>query len=105
MSHDFGIFRSAADQILRELSTHHGNSPPSDPRDTDAIKEENARAFIRFEVALLRVFGVQDQLETHAATREKLAQDGQQPAEEDVIFAQIQQEVQDSNAQVGGRVC
>lgn len=103
MSHALNVYRSANDLAYSELSPPAYEDLP--PSDEDAIKKENAQAFLRFELAILQVSGAQDQLEAYAATQENLAQDRDQPVEEeDPIWAQIQDGVKNQVKAVGSKV-
>lgn len=76
-----------------------------DKLDEKAFKEENAKEFLRFDLAILQLSGAQDQLEAYAVTQENLAQDREQSVgEEDPIFTQIHDRVKNQVNNVGLRV-
>lgn len=103
MSSTLNAYRSINDLTYSEL-------PPPDygelvALDNDEIKKENALEFYRFELSLLQMTGVQDQLEIRVANQEKLMEDGQQiDQQDDPGWTQIQNGMKSEVAEIGFKV-
>ncbi|KAL8375692.1 hypothetical protein RB595_007009 [Gaeumannomyces hyphopodioides] len=106
MSRALDLYRFTNDLTYSELPPPDQRSlAPPEVLDEDAIKEENAREFYRFELAFPRVSGAQDQLETHAATLENFAEDGRQKEkQDDPVWTQIQEGMENEIAQVVSKI-
>lgn len=106
MSHALNVYRSTYDLELSELlPPAYGDLPPSHELDLYAINTRNTLAFLRFDAEFAQLSGGQKKLDVYAATQENLAQDREQPVEEEnPVLAQIQDEVKSEINEIGSKV-